>query len=292
MAGVRLEHAVDLVRSLFCGLPRMEHRMAVFLSSSDENSGKDHRGLFLYGGLVAPVTDWWEIFTPLWQERVLDGPPKICFLHMVDIRSEAWRTKHGLSREEGERRVDEAFSVIKDVPSLCPITSRMNGGKFRDSFPNKLLIASGARKHFAPDYLAFIGYAFTALAYISENYPQAEKVDFLVERKDGVTDNVNEFFDDMQVFLKELGSPHLSELVGGLIPGGKERLPLQVADVLCWHAYRRETNALDAIDARRYEVFAHRGGERHEWPDAAITQLKQAAERQAINAATIRKGKI
>jgi hypothetical protein len=45
--------------------------MAVFLSASDENAGKDHRSMFFYGGLLAPVKDWMYLFTPAWQKQVI-----------------------------------------------------------------------------------------------------------------------------------------------------------------------------------------------------------------------------
>lgn len=258
--------------------------MAAFLSASDENAGKDHRSMFFYGGLVAPVKDWWEVFTPLWEERVLEGPPKICNLHMTDIRSKAWREKHGLSEEQAERRVDEALLVFDSVPSLRPISSRMNAGKFFDTFNKKkmLKIRSGAAKHFPPDYIAFIAYVITVLAHVAENCPDAEKVDFLIEKKGEITDHIKEFFDDIQTILPEFGERNLSELVGELIPGGKERSPLQMADVFCWHAYRRECGTLTETDSRRYSKFSSRDGERQEWEDGMIEKLRIATGGDAI----------
>lgn len=205
--------------------------MTVFLSASDESVGKDHRSMFFYGGLIAPVKDWVELFTPSWQARVLDGPPKIPYLHMVDIRSRDWRDDNGLTDEEAERRVDQAFLVIDSIKSLRPISSRMTGSVFLDKFPKKqkMRIASGARKKFLPDYLALIGYVFTVLGHVADNFPDAETIDFLVERKDGITDHVNEFYDDIQKSLNECGDARLGNLLGGLLTGGKDRLPLQGA---------------------------------------------------------------
>lgn len=253
--------------------------MAVFLSSSDENAGKDHRSMFFYGGLLAPVKDWVELFVPRWQERVLDGPPPIPYLHMTEIRSKAWRIANGLSDDEAERRVDAAFLVFDGVTSLRPISSRMNAGHFQDTFgKRKIRIASGAFKHFFPDYIAFIGYVFTVLGYVSDHFPDAEKVDFLVEKKDGITDHINEFYENVQASLNDLGEPNMGKLVGKLIPGSKDRLPLQVADVFCWHAYKRECGTLTEIDGRRYEKFCSRGGQRQEWEDGMIAKLKTATE--------------
>src|SRR5579862_4656280 len=79
--------ASSLARSLFCGLRRQESRMAVFVSASDETAGRGQADLFFFGGWLGPEEDWSRFFVPAWQERVLDGPPKIPYLHMTDIRS-------------------------------------------------------------------------------------------------------------------------------------------------------------------------------------------------------------
>jgi hypothetical protein len=254
--------------------------MAVFLSASDENAGKDHRSMFFYGGLLAPVKDWMYLFTPAWQKQVLDGPPSIRLLHMVEIRSKDFRAKHGLSEKEAERRVDEAIRVVQSVNSLRPISSRMDAGSFLDKFPkkNKMRIASGARKRFMPDYIAFLGYVFTALGHVADHFPEAEKVDFLVERKDGITDHVNEFYDDIQASLTDCGESRMASLLGCLIPGDKDRLPLQVADLFCWHAHRREIGTLTEVDQKRYETFASRGGQRQHWEEGMLAKLREALE--------------
>jgi hypothetical protein len=81
-----IELAVFLVRSLFCGLPRLEKRMAVFVSASDESDGGCHRSRFWHGGWVAPEKDWVTYFAPARQERVLDVEPSIPFLNATDMR--------------------------------------------------------------------------------------------------------------------------------------------------------------------------------------------------------------
>jgi len=68
--------------------------MAVFISASDEAAGKNQRDPFLFAGFVAPEKDWSRFLAPAWQERVLDGPPSIPYLHMTDIRSPQWRSDY------------------------------------------------------------------------------------------------------------------------------------------------------------------------------------------------------
>src|ERR1035441_8314627 len=103
------ELAAALVRSLFCGLPNKERRMAIFVSFSDES---ETAGFFHHAGLIAWEKEWDKVFVPAWQKYVLDRPPKIEYLHMTEIRSRAWREKRGLSPEEAELRVNAAVNLI------------------------------------------------------------------------------------------------------------------------------------------------------------------------------------
>lgn len=271
--------AAELVRSLFCGLPRPEKRMAVFLAASDETAGADHRSLFFYCGLLAPVDHWGNIFSELWDIRVLAGPPRIPYLHMTEIRRRTWRDEYGLTPTEAERRVEEAFRVIDAIPSLTPISSSLNSGHLFDSVgERKLRIASGANKKLEPDYLAFVAYAFVVLSFCRAYRPEAEKVDFLVEKKGEITDHLREFYNEMPATLENLGEPHLINLLGDLIPAGKERVPLQAADVLCWHKRRAHDNNLDAIGAKRYETIARRDGFHFEWDASQIANLLSGTE--------------
>lgn len=252
--------AASLVRSLFCGLPHQDKRMAVFVSGSDESSGKDHRSPFLFAGFVGPEEDWHRFFAPAWQERVLDGPPKIDYLHMTDIRSPQWRAEHGLSQYEADRRVDEAFSLLGQMASLYPVGINVNAGMFRDQFAEFRVTVPGRKPMpMEPDYICFLAYAFVLLKFVHTTHPEAEKVDFVVERKNVVTRYIQEFHSQLGICLETLGEPNLAELVGDLIPGDKQRVPLQVADLLCWYT-ARPTETMTVSDIRRYSTIAHRQG--------------------------------
>jgi hypothetical protein len=269
--------AASLVRSLFCGLPHPEHRMAIFVSASDEHSGKDRHGNFFFGGWLAPEEDWSRFFAPAWQERVLNGAPRIPYLHMTDIRSRAWREEHGLSREEADCRIDEAIAVIDQLGSLYPIGIDVDGGHFREELKEaKIIVASGAAKTFEPDYMCFLGYAWFVLSYIERVHPGTEKVDFIVERNGEITKHIQEFHEHLGENLKAVGRESLIGLLGELIPAGKESTPLQAADVLCWHTgrARQPDTKWTAQDIRRYRKLVKRGARfpmRHDM----IEQLKK-----------------
>src|SRR6202521_1009060 len=268
--------AASLVRSLFCGLPRQERRMAVFVSGSDESAGKTQRDTFLYAGWVGPEEDWSRFFAPAWQERVLDGPPAIPYLHMTEIRSAQWRAEYGISKLQADDRIDEALAVIDTMPTLYPVGLHVNAGHVRDKFAMSRVVASTGAKHpFDPDYICFLGYAFFVLQYVASHYLEAEMVDFIIERKRHVTKYIQEFHSQLALCLMALGEPSLSNLVGDLIPAGKERVPLQAADVLCWHSCR-PVEAMDQADIRRYAKLARRKGTQMELSDTDIDKMDAA----------------
>jgi hypothetical protein len=62
-------------------------------------------------GYVARKADL-QYFRTAWRERVLDGPPKIPYLHMSEIRRESWRNKHNLSYNDSEECISEAVRVV------------------------------------------------------------------------------------------------------------------------------------------------------------------------------------
>jgi hypothetical protein len=234
--------------------------MAVFISASDEHSGSDGQGLFLFAGYVGPEADWSHFLAPAWQERVLDGPPKIPYLHMTEIRSQQFRDKYGLSRWDADNIVEEAADVINAMGSLYPITVEMDGGHVKNTFAESKVRRTQARqfeaKPFEPDYLSFLAYAHSVLDYVHEKHPDAEKVNFIVEQKGPITRYIKEFHSGLADALKAISRPELSPLVGALSVGDKKQIPCQAADFLCWHAARfenaQEVKPEDYTDARRY----------------------------------------
>lgn len=267
----------ELVRSLFCGLPRLEKRVAVFVAASDERySGGNCRNRFFYGGFMAPLADWTGPMAEQWEKNVLEGPPRIPYLHMTEIRRPEWRAKHGITRTQAERRVSAAFELIAETPSLTPIGVELNAGHLLDTFTKKIQVKSGGGKVFAPDYLAFTSYAYCVLEFCGRKRPDAEKVDFIVERNNEVTKHIQEFHERLPDALASIGLERLIPLVGEVIPGGKNRFPLQAADVLCWYSQRFREQGLDEKNVRRYRTIASREGLRLDLTNQDVTQLWEA----------------
>lgn len=236
--------------------------MAVFVAASDESAGKDRRDQFTFAGWIANERDWSEIFSPAWQGLVLDGPPKIPYLHMTDLRSRQWRENQGLSVEDADRRIDEAVAVIEAADFIFPIGLRVSGADMYDSFATiKVMSAKRKRAAFEPDFLCFLGYAMMALDYVSKQHPDCEKLDFIVEQNGKITDYIKDFHTGLSGVFAELARPDLARLVGDLLPVGKDRIPAQAADVLCWHTARsRNPSAMDYADYRRYETLSRKMG--------------------------------
>ncbi|MEO8736876.1 MAG: hypothetical protein ABI380_10080 [Edaphobacter sp.] len=236
--------------------------MAVFVSASDESAGKNRRDQFLFAGWIASERDWSEIFAPAWQRLVLDGPPQIPCLHMTDLRSRQWRDDWGLSVEDADHRIDESIAVLSKANFIYPIGVTVSGEDICDKLATaKVKSRTGGSGNFEPDYLCFLGYAMMALNYVAEEHPECEKLDFIVEQNGKITDYIRDFHSGLSTLLKGTGRPDLSELVGELIPAGKERIPVQAADVLCWHTARaKQRSSMDANDIRRYELLSRKPG--------------------------------
>ena len=95
-----------------------------------------------------------------------------------------------------------------------------------------------------------------------------------MEFKAAVSRYIREFHSTPNTVLEAIGQPYLTELVGNLTPVGKERVPLQTADLLCWHTARaNKPYMMDIRDARRYNVIAPRKGHKEHIDTELVSQL-------------------
>ena len=223
---------------------------------------------------VTQEDDWpWRVRA--WQERVLDGPPKLPYLHMTEIRSRRWRDEHGISFDDAEERVSEAIRLLRSIGSVSAVGSVVERAHIADiihpRFKAKKRVPAGLDE---PDYFCFIAYATFMVAQVWKKYPDAERVDFVVSRNGKITNRIREFHEPMKVFL----DPPLLQLVGNLTPASmEESLPLQAADVLCWHLQRYYSKTMDRLDERRLAMLANdTDGYVHSWE---VRDLEQLAER-------------
>jgi hypothetical protein len=266
--------AAELVRSLFWGLPRQEKHVAVLLAASDETCGAS---IFHHAGFVAPLAFWNDVLVPAWQREVLDGPPCIDEFHMVELRSPPWRKKYGLTVNDAESRIDAAVELLSKNGELCAIRSSIDGAHFEQHSSGLLFRLADSRRaptEFVIDYPSFLGYIYTVLYYASESgaFPKVEKVDFVIEKKKEVFPAIHEFYEGLRDNFVSIGLPHFAQIMGELIPGDKKKIPLQAADVLCWHTQRHAASSRDPsktfteVDRRRYSKITQKGyGRTWEW---------------------------
>jgi hypothetical protein len=211
-------------------------------------------------------------------------------MHMVEVRSRKWRKQYGLSGVEAERRVDEAARIIRSMGSLQLLTTWLDGGHFRGTFKGARIAQSGPQfgaYSFQPDYIGFLGFAYNALEYVKQHHPDAEKVDFVIERKDGVSHHMPNYLKILEDKLTEMGEVDLVRLIGGFSTCGKERVPLQAADVAMWHIRRARTQTADREDWRRLRImFDERTHTFNQVaPEAVDSIAERAAKRFAKRAA-------
>jgi hypothetical protein len=111
---------------------------------------------------------------------------------------------------------------------------------------------------------------------VYKKYPDAERVDFVVSRKQSVTHHLQEAHIEIKKWLG-LSIPKLRELVGEIIPASMEdRLPLQCADLLCWHQQRYFGNTETAKDHDRLiKLGTNTDGVNHRWEPKELLAIAE-----------------
>jgi hypothetical protein len=131
------------------------------------------------------------------------------------------------------------------------------------------------KKRFKNDHLCWFGYMHTVLETVHRLYKGVDRVDFVIERKNGIFSEIKRLYDEFRLAFDE-SAPHLSPLMGEVIPGGKDRVPLQAADVLCWYSQRAAVKSLEGLDVGRWAALAERPGEWHNWTRNEVVELSEA----------------
>jgi hypothetical protein len=140
----------------------------------------------------------------------------------------------------------------------------MDGGHFRDVFRETKVVRvrpQPSMSKLEPDHISFLGFAIAALEVVHHKHLDAEKVDFLIEKKTKIMRQIEDFVKrDMRDALADIRHGHLVRLIGNVIAGGKERVPLQAADVAMWHMRRHAAGEAEAQDVRRLGLMMN-----HRW---------------------------
>jgi hypothetical protein len=175
---------------------------------------------------------------------------------MKEIRRPEWREQYGLSSNDAEERISEAIRVLGSMGAMSAIASVIKRQDlqelFHSGFKRRRDIPVGIDE---PDYFSFVAYVSFMLAEAYRNYREVDRVNFIVSKKQNITKNLNEFYETIKSYFKQY-HPELFPLFGDLIPGDMElQLPLQAADVLCWHIQKYFANTFDRIEEGRIALF-------------------------------------
>jgi len=249
----------------------------VFLSASDESFGE---GVFHHAGYVAPDICWTDVFNPAWEKLVLSGPPRLEEFHVTQLRSRSWREVHGISLDEAESRIDNAVDLISETEGMFSVRSTVDGPHFEKQADGLLFKLNDARRapvEFVIDYPSFHGYVYLTMMVCS-TYAKAERVDFMVEKKREVFPAIHDFHRGLRESFTNIGLPRVGDLVGELTAGDKRSIPLQAADLLCWHYQRLAASARNTainfsdVDAKRLSKLT-RFGAGHTWERGMIEEM-------------------
>jgi hypothetical protein len=241
--------------------------VSVYVAFSDESAIADTGGEFLVAGYVASEENW-EWITRAWQERVLDGPPRLPYLHMTDIRSSAWRAENSISFNDAENRVSEAVRILYGSGGLTAMASVIKRKDITEIihslYPTKKKIPLGLDE---PDYACYMAYLGIMLIRVRAVSPAATLVNFVCSSKNKkITKGLNAIMDVTRAYLMD-NWPERAPLLGNLIPASPQlQLPLQSADVLCWHLQRYYSGTFDRTEeSRMWYLLKERDGAIHNW---------------------------
>ena len=202
-----------------------------------------------------------------------------CF-HMTEIRSPTWQAQHGLTEEQAQARIDAAVQVVAQSP-IRVARAKFDGGHFRQVFARARMAKPGSQfgtYRLEPDYVGFMGFARGVLEHFHDNHPDAERVDFVVERKTTVTHYLPNYLDELVKWATTEKRYSLLELIGEVRAGDKSRVPLQAADLAMWHIRRHEAREAKSVDVRRLaKMFNERQMTLNEVSNAELSSIAERA---------------
>jgi hypothetical protein len=213
--------------------------MSVYVSYTDETQASDVQEAFLIAGFAANESEWPK-FSQEWNAILLRSPA-IPYIHVTQLYSKAWQEEHRITAYQCDMKLQAAIDLLASYAgAIKQHLSQVSGKTYR--ICNARLSDAGfqiQRNHGFIDYLAFVGYSLGVLNHINAERPDVEKVTFAISKKKIVSHHiVNNLRDEM---IENIASvkPDLAKKYGDILPLSMEdHMPLQAADVLCWHLQR------------------------------------------------------
>jgi hypothetical protein len=248
--------------------------VAIYTAYSDEAGIGDPAGEFLVCGYLGAESVWRDVETA-WRERVLEGPPAIPQLHMTDIRSWRWRERYRILYYDSDNRVAEAVRVIHSTGGLDAVASVIKRSVLHEVFPKQ----PASKKKSAigldiPDYLCYLVYILLVLNRTRKLHPDATRVNFVFAEKEQTKNGMKLISEATRLFLGT-EDPEVAELCGDFRSGNPEsEIPLQVADLICWHLQCNYRGGFPRTDENRmWCLLKERDGDLHEWSKEGLEEF-------------------
>lgn len=239
--------------------------MSVYVAYSDETGTPSPNGAFVVGGYVGPENEW-PLFSKRWAENVLNPPPSIPYLHMVEMRSKGFRASHGLTDAEGLAKVTAGINTITGDSHIRRYFGTINRGGLQQ-VQQRIEREGFKYPHYLkdPDYMCFLAFARTLVLDVAETCGEVTRINFMVAKKSPVTHHYKGFRDELKAFFQD-SHPSAASLIGDLTPASQDlHIPLQASDCFLWHLQRAYAQNLDAEDEKNLDLLEQTPGGGVEW---------------------------
>lgn len=260
--------------------------MTVYLAAADESGTTSRNGHVVYGGFVAPASDWNEWFIPAWEESVLRRTPALKWFHVVDLRDDRWLWNNGITPRQADVKFDAAAQVIRSSGSLSPIISDFSNEHYEAIFDGQEFEIEGRAYKFKREYIAFKGWVYSTLLFVARQCPDASRVDFVFEggneEVDGMFCHLFENVAAEMVAMDKGIAVRAAGLKGSIRAAKKDFVPVQFADFLVWHSRRLcQTVDLPRHEYRRFANAVANKGIRYIWGAELLRNLKHEIDARA-----------
>ena len=214
-------HTVGYAHSLRGNIP-LAFLKAFIDDSSAESSD---RRLFLAGYLN--TAEKWERFERAWEEE-LKTPPSIDYLKMVEAQNLRDQFRGWLDADRDEKLRGLARVICHFEPFSFQFS--INRSRYYE-----LVTPTAPRGFGNPHFIGSFGIVSGLARFISSQKIKTP-IDFIFDQQDGVSGDVNLFFEYMMEALPRATRRLITRTP--IFRDDKEFVPLQAADMLAWHLRR------------------------------------------------------
>jgi hypothetical protein len=124
-----------------------------------------------------------------------------------------------------------------------------------------------------------MGFAGALLEHCQHMLSDIDRVDFVISEKQCVSKNMDKVLDTLKAQVRE---PATASLIGNIRIGRMEaEIPLQAADVMCWHIQRYFSGVFDrTLEDRMWYLLKERTGVMHYWKREELEATSRDLEKE------------